>query len=81
MAPTITSAISTFFASLAPISAGVGLLERAAIWPVPKPKLLLFIVIGAAAGELCLNGSKVASNLSKFVLGVGDVVPEKKRNN
>lgn len=75
MAPTITSAISTFFASLVPSSPGVGLLDSTAICPVPRPKLLLFMEMGAAAGELCLNGSNCASYLSKFVLGVGDVVP------
>lgn len=77
MAPTMTSAISTFLASLVPSSAGVGLFDNTAICPVPRPKLLLLMDIGAAAGELCLNGSNVASNLSKLLLGVGEVVPSK----
>lgn len=83
IAPTIISAISTFLESLEPFnSAGVGLLLNTGIcWPVPKPKLLLFMEIGAAAEELwCLNASNV-SYLSKFERGVGDVVPRKKETN
>lgn len=81
MAPTITSAISTFFESLdPPISPGVGLLLRAATicWPaVPKPKLLLFIDIGAVAAEaVCRNGSKFDSYRSRVVLGVAELAPE-----
>lgn len=53
IAPTITSAISTFFESLAPTSAGVGLLEsgsseaegKPATPPTPAPRLM-----GATAG-------------------------------
>lgn len=81
MAPTITSAISTFFESLELlISPGVGLLlSTAAIcWlVVPNPKLLLLMEIGAVAAEAaCLNASKVESYLSRLERGVAEVAPK-----
>lgn len=82
MAPTITSAISTFLESLEPpISPGVGLLlSTAAICcpAVPKPKLLLLIEMGAVAAEAaCLNGSKLDSYLSRLIRGVAELAPVK----
>lgn len=81
MAPTITSAISTFLESLEPlISPGVGLLlNTAAICgpAVPKPKLLLLMEMGAVAADAtCLNGSKVGSYLSRLVRGVVEFAPK-----
>lgn len=82
IAPTMTSAISTFFESLDPlISPGVGLLlSTAAICcpAVPKPKLLLLIEIGAVAAEAaCRKGSKVDSYLSRLDRGVAELAPGK----
>lgn len=80
MAPTMTSAISTFLESLEPLmSPGVGLLlNTAAICcpVVPNPKLLLLMEIGAVAAEAaCRNGSNAESYLSKLVRGVAELAP------
>lgn len=82
IAPTITSAISTFFWSFAPKSPGVGLLLRGtspcpgAPPPVTNPNELLLRLIGATAGERNAVSNASAAKRSSELRVVGDALPK-----